>query len=207
MGSGCCPVTGISIHVPLAGDDPDSWYLPMYGRISIHVPLAGDDLHRQRKRSCLVDFYPRPPCGGRRRPSRNTGRPPPFLSTSPLRGTTDFGGCIHAERLISIHVPLAGDDLRLRYDVFDSAVISIHVPLAGDDSKEFTADDWRAAQFLSTSPLRGTTSSPGTLILHLVNFYPRPPCGGRPLVDLHLFQIPYFYPRPPCGGRRDTGLR
>ena len=33
----------ISIHVPLAGDDPVGVFAPFIEIISIHVPLAGDD--------------------------------------------------------------------------------------------------------------------------------------------------------------------
>ena len=35
-----------------------------------------------------------------------------------------------------------------------------------------------------------------------VNFYPRPPRGGRPLQTLSSTSTTYFYPRPPRGGRR-----
>ena len=55
---------------------------------------------------------------------------------------------------ISIHVPLAGDDIPA-LDGPDHPVISIHVPLAGDDRVRI---------------LDGIEHH---------NFYPRPPCGGR----------------------------
>ena len=78
----------ISIHVPLAGDDPHGQEGGNERDISIHVPLAGDDHCQQKFLKKCKNFYPRPPCGGR--PSRST-QPPgraKFLSTSPLRGTT-----------------------------------------------------------------------------------------------------------------------
>ena len=56
--------------------------------ISIHVPLAGDDKQTGVYVTGCTDFYPRPPCGGRR-----------VLYV-------DWG----AANIISIHVPLAGDD-------------------------------------------------------------------------------------------------
>ena len=34
------------------------------------------------------------------------------------------------------------------------------------------------------------------------HFYPRPPCGGRPIRELGIQVFLDFYPRPPCGGRR-----
>ena len=78
----------ISIHVPLAGDDPFGGRRKRRRSISIHVPLAGDDLAGK-----LADAA--------------RGQ---FLSTSPLRGTTQAGLHGNLEVIISIHVPLAGDD-------------------------------------------------------------------------------------------------
>ena len=56
--------------------------------ISIHVPLAGDDSQARIFALFIFNFYPRPPCGGRHagRLTRTTFAK--FLSTSPLRGTT-----------------------------------------------------------------------------------------------------------------------
>ena len=49
-----------------------------------------------------------------------------------MRGTTDKGGLLHTVQIISIHVPLAGDDL-IKSGGDTMPDISIHVPLAGDD--------------------------------------------------------------------------
>ena len=71
----CRPVVvfvSISIHVPLAGDDDTSRVFGTGTHISIHVPLAGDDFIVKFPCQGLPDFYPRPPCGGRRR----SGTPP-----------------------------------------------------------------------------------------------------------------------------------
>ena len=35
----------------------------------------------------------------------------------------------------------------------------------------------------------------------IIDFYPRPPRGGRHFHDLYPFTRFYFYPRPPRGGR------
>ena len=37
------------------------------------------------------------------------------------------------------------------------------------------------------------------------DFYPRSPCGERPLVALAVAILKYFYPRSPCGERRWFG--
>ena len=303
----------ISIHVPLAGDDMTMSRRSAYHAFLSTSPLRGTTVDVSNTFSAFTDFYPRPPCGGRRLTRYLFGclglhfypRPPcggrprglsfagvreRFLSTSPLRGTTDIIALEYIWRLISIHVPLAGDDahsaatarssanfyprppcggrqeiLRRRYIL---GQISIHVPLAGDDPVSSTTPD-PASKFLSTSPLRGTTgyirevikgacisihvplagddgsrtflaASERLISIHVplagddtpvnpasagrVHFYPRPPCGGRPsdipsCIIAWLFlstsplrgttsiriaarsQMIYFYPRPPCGGR------
>ena len=127
----------ISIHVPLAGDDDLLLHLQARKHfISIHVPLAGDDRRR---------------LSYRRRGST-------FLSTSPLRGTTNACSQVMLPLFISIHVPLAGDDFVPKPFPHNGRLISIHVPLAGDDA-------------LRTPTIKG-----------IDYFYPRPPCGGRPCV-------------------------
>ena len=100
--------------------------------ISIHVPLAGDDLVDNVTHFSFLHFYPRPPCGGRLTRQRMMALLTSFLSTSPLRGTTDTGKRQLICVCISIHVPLAGDD-EAYSEAFDQMFISIHVPLAGDD--------------------------------------------------------------------------
>ena len=94
-----------------------------------------------------------------------------------MRGTTDKTTIGKRRGIISIHVPLAGDDLRVVSQFFDVADISIHVPLAGDDKRP------------KSRPARP------------IYFYPRPPCGGRRGKLTGGAHVMYFYPRPPCGGR------
>ena len=101
---------------------------------------------------------------------------------------------------ISIHVPLAGDDHGARC-ISNRSRISIHVPLAGDDTSR-KAMRFISTEFLSTSPLRGTTAVPVQAFQGGDNFYPRPPCGGRHLYAAGRENLRDFYPRPPCGGRR-----
>ena len=169
--------------------------------ISIHVPLAGDDFHDFGQRDNHPNFYPRPPCGG---------RPGSILDV--------YGG-----EYISIHVPLAGDDCILSGVPMSIIRISIHVPLAGDDPPHHHAPcDMRISIHV---PLAGDDGDMEEFRAIVKNFYPRPPCGGRPLphlfaalVGAFLSTSPlrgttlrrhhrawrggYFYPRPPCGGRR-----
>ena len=79
--------------------------------ISIHVPLAGNDPPRGRGRQATVHFNPRSPRGERHNFWKFCRYPIPFQSTFPSRGTTNnrvIGFWIES---ISIHVPLAGNDL------------------------------------------------------------------------------------------------
>ena len=216
-------------------------------RISIHVPLAGNDLTPTDAIRKQLDFYPRPPCGERRRRSRTgSGRttnfyprppcgerlilPPAFAARwnfYPRPPCGERQGCRAnwtagrqhfyprppcgerpAERPeavpagnISIHVPLAGND-STRLSPRQKRDISIHVPLAGND-KRTVVGQIAAQKFLSTSPLRGTTVRRRGRRRQADHFYPRPPCGERPMRSpLTGTTASYFYPRPPCGERR-----
>ena len=234
----------ISIHVPLAGDDFDSDIAVMYYRISIHVPLAGDDLEWQRCGGSYIisihvplagddvaslpqiivsftflstsplrgttwpistgkswaNFYPRPPCGGRRTARHRMLTRWTISIHVPLAGDDGRGAAFPKNIIkISIHVPLAGDDHGVRNSQLHF-VISIHVPLAGDDV-------WRAmcakriSNFYPRPPCGGRPAR-SSVFLQGQHFYPRPPCGGRPAFPVRTgWSPPYFYPRPPCGGR------
>ena len=167
----------ISIHVPLAGDDGDAVLRNIAeALISIHVPLAGDDRRPWPGPSPRRYFYPRPPCGGRRRnTSRAWSRWTDFYPRPPCGGRRDDVGLfVEAER-ISIHVPLAGDDAS-HTSASASHCISIHVPLAGDDG------------------------SPAAAARPFPDFYPRPPCGGRHIPQGLAIGIEKFLSTSPLRG-------
>ena len=169
----------ISIHVPLAGDDMKllkalgmvcvflstsplrgttvtQSYEIYFNGISIHVPLAGDDVPSASVVTVRCHFYPRPPCGGRRRRKFFSRSSRNFYPRPPCGGRHDRDAGSGQPGRISIHVPLAGDDLVPFPDLL-VVTISIHVPLAGDDLRKSRRP----------TPRR--------------YFYPRPPCGGRPV--------------------------
>ena len=146
-----------------------------------------------------------------------------FLSTYPVRGTTQTAGRGCADTNISIHVPRAG------YDVFEfrgtqqEAPISIHVPRAGYDL-EYGESSYPAYAFLSTYPVRGTTrrirrdAKAGKISIHvpragydanITSEWQRGKC-----ISIHVPRAGYdashvvglrrqrhFYPRTPCGVR------
>ena len=124
--------------------------------IFTNVPLAGDDARGRTRGSSGRNFYPRPPCGGRPANALALEFSDPISIHVPLAGDDVKPDHISPRVELSIHVPLAGDDLDVFDDVGNGRHISIHVPLAGDDGK-LRAAAKRAKEFLSTSPLRGTT--------------------------------------------------
>ena len=143
---------------PLRGTTCRSFVPSFLLSISIHVPLAGDDPLPGGVRCDPLHFYPRPPCGGRRRSKKANGSGGAFLSTSPLRGTTPAARLRRPCGSNFYPRPPCGGRPQLVHRYSSNVSISIHVPLAGDDR-------------------RMKTAMPG-----YYNFYPRPPCGGRHIV-------------------------
>ena len=147
-----------------------------------------------------MDFYPRPPRGGRL--------------------TTLVHGIAHGQ--ISIHALREEGDIGQRQGQTPEA-ISIHALREEGDSPAFNGSNDHI-RFLSTPSARRATSlnglgrSPennfyprpprGGRLAGRANgwdttldFYPRPPRGGRPVVMPTHWLMGYFYPRPPRGGR------
>ena len=195
---------------------------PVLLGISIHVPLAGDDSALENQYAGEEHFYPRPPCGGRPIAAGPSYFLPNFYPRPPCGGRLVRARRRWVGLLISIHVPLAGDDAFdfIATDI-DAAFLSTS-PLRGTTSAVFSHAT--QVKFLSTSPLRGTTvfhsrdcrkhrisihvplaGDDDTPIIPAANplhFYPRPPCGGRPPpLRVRSETLEHFYPRPPCGGR------
>ena len=79
----------ISIHALLAESDLSNTVLfesPIC--ISIHALLAESDRPPRSTLTAAIDFYPRSPCGERRRSAITTKNPTAFLSTLSLRRAT-----------------------------------------------------------------------------------------------------------------------
>ena len=115
---------------------------------------------------------------------------------------------------------------RIHYDNYNlHCVISIHALLAESDHYNLNLPSRPIERFLSTLSLRRATQVPGYTELLAAYFYPRSPCGERPLTDdvsvggmiisIHAllaesdcplffscWLLAYFYPRSPCGERR-----
>ena len=59
--------------------------------------------------------------------------------------------------------------------------------------------------FLPTPSARRATGDLRSGVSPLLDFYPRPPRGGRPRQGAAPLAINNFYPRPPRGGRPQSG--
>ena len=128
------------------------------------------------------DFYPRSPCGERLLRYSEQSAPPN----------------------ISIHALLAESDLRV-VDGSKSSIISIHALLAESDSA--AALLWGGIMsFLSTLSLRRATTRPCMRRTVEPDFYPRSPCGERPVIRFVQLCQGDFYPRSPCGERPDGSI-
>ena len=124
----------ISIHVPLAGDDPRFHY-PLDAFADFYPrPPCGGRLAAALSGLFADDFYPRPPCGGRRDgPHHRLEGLKIFLSTSPLRGTTGLNEVLFSAILYFYPRPPCGGRPPRKETSMPDGTISIHVPLAGDD--------------------------------------------------------------------------
>ena len=123
--------------------------------ISIHVPLAGNVFHRPAIDLYLTHFYPRSPCGERPAGSPLCFLHKQFLSTFPLRGTSSLTASALTTRLISIHVPLAGNVQTI--PCFYQRPFYFYPRSPCGERRHSFATNNRLNVFLSTFPLRGTS--------------------------------------------------
>ena len=169
--------------------------------ISIHALREEGDQRRPRLAQAQANFYPRPPRGGRRLPSQ-IWRPKSAISIHALREEGDSP----RPRRTDLHLhfyprpPRGGRHSRGRGSL-DGIHISIHaLREEGDTIRQGLAGHAKA--FLSTPSARRATaravSGLGKFVISihalreegdfclfdrapdLLNFYPRPPRGGRP---------------------------
>ena len=150
----------------------------------------------------VSNFYPRSPCGERLVSSPAIPIPSLFLSTLSLRRATVVIENISTAYAISIHALLAESDfskhVNISYAEAFLSTLSLRraTAIGGINGVIHTV-------FLSTLSLRRATPQPGLHRAAYGYFYPRSPCGERHLCGIPV--APYtanFYPRSPCGERR-----
>ena len=154
----------ISIHALLAesdraGKDPQD----LIAKISIHALLAESDRPATRPAPNLSNFYPRSPCGERHNTGSRGCHRLDFYPRSPC-GERRKPRRLKSRRCVFLStLSLRRATLRV-VDGSKSSIISIHALLAESDRRRCT-------------PPRSDT-----------DFYPRSPCGERPLSQLPLCQ-------------------
>ena len=149
--------------------------------ISIHALLAESDNPGQPVRGLPSYFYPRSPCGERRR-----------LRCTPQRSGTDFYP----------RSPCGERPTQTRHCTA-RRTISIHALLAESDPQVGLSDLLRC-DFYPRSPCGERRRHCRPSCRPIRNFYPRSPCGERQN-GLHTNQSKSnFYPRSPCGERRES---
>ena len=145
-------------------------------RISIHALLAESDAALSGGTLSDIDFYPRSPCGER---LGNVVVALPMWNFYPRSPCGERRGVILSlntqQRFLStLSLRRATNS---RADNIKRDKISIHALLAESDLGNVV------------------------VALPMWNFYPRSPCGERPVMANPLMSSLYFYPRSPCGER------
>ena len=134
----------------------------------------------RRPKNALKNFYPRPPRGGRPPKMRKflTMRLT-FLSTPSARRATQFWDEIGERLPISIHALREEGDPVVTSRTTPFCRISIHaLREEGDPTTPVTVRCMFL--FLSTPSARRATACSAIASPLSLNFYPRPPRGGRP---------------------------
>ena len=168
--------------------------------ISIHALREEGDPqdhdHNQRGRH----FYPRPPRGGRQACIFTRTITSLFLSTPSARRATFYRPGRYLPGMISIHALREEGDsvLSLNFDFFD---ISIHA-LREEGDPSSAVRFWLQKVFLSTPSARRATPDSRRAERGLAHFYPRPPRGGRPVMQDGLTRYVKFLSTP--SARRAT---
>ena len=144
-------------------------------------------------------FYPRPPRGGRLSPSCVYALHWKFLSTPSARRATKAIDDYTMQLIISIHA-LREEGDRRRPHQRPAGGISIHALREEGDPIVFRLY-LKLEVFLSTPSARRATPEKRLRLCFHEHFYPRPPRGGRPVINYESTHRDDFYPRPPRGGR------
>ena len=123
-----------------------------------------------------MNFYPRPPRGGRRAHAPFQKKSTLFLSTPSARRATVAAPAGRLYYLISIHaLREEGDTLTLKARLLK--IISIHALREEGDAR---AGQRQRAKKISIHALREEGDDYfGISVDELMDFYPRPPRGGR----------------------------
>ena len=151
-----------------------------------------------------IDFYPRPPRGGRHTICHDTCPQYQFLSTPSARRATTVPSSETTSVEDFYPRPPRGGRLARRRAGSRGFAISIHALREEGDTKQ-GGRNTASVTFLSTPSARRATLYHCACHSPQSYFYPRPPRGGRRSVSGPAKRAKNFYPRPPRGGRPTAG--
>ena len=175
--------------------------------------------------ACLMGyFYPRPPRGGRHNSLNGWATDIKFLSTPSARRAT-CAACASICRRGNFYPRPPRGGRRVAADAPLALLEFLSTPSARRATK-YMRESMGKGVFLSTPSARRATCGSMVLSSTILDFYPRPPRGGRPqrsvcrragvLISIHALReegdaarccafvnASDFYPRPPRGGRHD----
>ena len=220
-------IVTISIHALLAESDPI--VRPLLERCQEFLSTLS--LRRATRKNYestnyIDHFYPRSPCGERLSRAKRHAMHIVFLSTLSLRRATmlSFGFFSHCnfyprspcgerpsvlqytKRQKTYFYPRSpcGERPSQTCLTLYQSMISIHALLAESDApRQWGFRLW--GKFLSTLSLRRATLHCAANRFQGFDFYPRSPCGERPVGGAPLEAVKqYFYPRSPCGERHKS---
>ena len=169
---------GISIHALLAESDWVEIMSEKISPISIHALLAESDAKRTTPRPGRSYFYPRSPCGERRRLHGHRHRSSTISIHALLAESDGFGAAAGPAACNFYPRSPCGERHNAGQDGLCHKTISIHALLAESDGQGGDALDG-VFQFLSTLSLRRATRARVQIGRIRWHFYPRSPCGER----------------------------
>ena len=161
---------------------------------------CGERLFQRLRWPCIPHFYPRSPCGERPKSIADYNKYGVFLSTLSLRRATLSRASRLGERQYFYPRSPCGERHFEQFEKRDAAIFLSTLSL-----RRATAVNMRSPampSFLSTLSLRRATTGVQDHGGRVIYFYPRSPCGERPLSAEPARNLPNFYPRSPCGERR-----
>ena len=190
----------ISIHALREEGDPVDRQQDHLCTISIHALREEGDASKRPFMGWLINFYPRPPRGGRRRSSSWPSQNPIFLSTPSARRAT-VESVASAPHSFHFYPRPPRGGRRFIFGVLPSDKLFLSTPSARRATIVSVVFRLNSKNFYPRPPRGGRPCPPRPFQVRWFHFYPRPPRGGRLASMVRRLLRPYFYPRPPRGGR------
>ena len=148
----------------------------------------------------ILNFYPRPPRGGRQTRCAPYPMPGKFLSTPSARRATLQHGQLEHGRLISIHALREEGDQSLQ-KFWNVITLFLSTPSARRATDKMTVPP--VGYYISIHALREEGDARPLVSSQMSVFLSTPSARRATKYPLRGGKMAYFYPRPPRGGRLD----